>query len=136
MSTGVQQQRPRSQLNCAEPHTAVCGSTCYNPNLLDCCLRNNTNCETSGHCGDVAPTVFNPRTHFCCYGHVIDRNPWMEEFPCSPEEHCCGGNVYNPETHICCNQHRWHKGEHIRCCGAEAYNISDTQMKCCGGNAV
>ncbi|XP_075999291.1 uncharacterized protein LOC142992667 [Genypterus blacodes] len=49
----------------------------------------------------------------------------------SPGFHCCGTGHYNPQTEICCRGNRWSLTENSYCCGVRAYNIKDTQMKCC-----
>ncbi|KAM4742701.1 uncharacterized protein FYW61_001428 [Anableps anableps] len=51
----------------------------------------------------------------------------------SPGGHCCGEELYQPNKTICCKGQRYDRAKHIRCCGVQAYNISDQLQKCCEG---
>ncbi|XP_041796712.1 uncharacterized protein si:ch211-195m9.3 [Chelmon rostratus] len=128
--SGVQPQNPRLQPICTKPQTSLCGSSCYNPNGFRCCERNQTRCS-GGQC-EAAPTVYNPSTQICCDGRVSEWTPSIE-LKGSPGQHCCGTEVYWPHTQICCAGRRHPKAENMHCCGLQAYNIKNQQMKCCAG---
>ncbi|XP_040902510.1 uncharacterized protein si:ch211-195m9.3 [Toxotes jaculatrix] len=153
---------PKSpQPNCTKPDLSLCGSSCYNPKEFHCCERNQTKtpwCGSAGQC-DGVPTVYNPRTQFCCDGCVLELKSWRDQdredgeefseisipynpakgtvccfqFHGSPGQHCCGTEIYQPHTEICCDGHRHPKVENGHCCGIKAYNTKDPQMKCCAG---
>ncbi|XP_053278369.1 uncharacterized protein si:ch211-195m9.3 isoform X2 [Pleuronectes platessa] len=128
---GVRPQIPIPQPKCTEPHTRLCGSSCYNPHELQCC-ESTTRHFNSGGC-DATPTVYDPITQVCCEGCLSKKEPWIHQFHSSPGQHCCGTETYQPHHEICCDGHRHPKGEHSHCCGIHAYNINDLHMKCCAG---
>ncbi|XP_069390769.1 uncharacterized protein [Paralichthys olivaceus] len=130
--SGVRLQTPIPQSNCNEPHTRLCGSSCYNPNVLQCCEIKHTSHCNSGGC-DTTPTVYDPRSQVCCDGCLSKKEPLKYQFHGSPGQHCCGTETYQPHNEICCNGHRYPKGEHSHCCGIHVYNINDMHMKCCAG---
>ncbi|XP_045930859.1 galaxin isoform X1 [Micropterus dolomieu] len=102
-----------------------CGETPYGLAQRGVLCCNNTlykDGEDGEECSEIN-IAYNPAkgTTFCCQSHGL------------PGQHCCGTEVYEPSTEICCNGHRYPKKENMHCCGVKAYNIKDTQMKCCAG---
>ncbi|XP_039987200.1 uncharacterized protein si:ch211-195m9.3 [Xiphias gladius] len=133
--SGVHLQKPAPQRNCTEPNTRLCGSSCYNPDEFSCCERNQTKphlCCSPGQC-DAVLTVYNPRTQVSWDGCVSEWKPDIDQFHGSSGQHCCGTEIYQPDTDICCGGHRHPKNENSHCCGIQAYNIKDPQLKCCAG---
>ncbi|XP_034460711.1 uncharacterized protein si:ch211-195m9.3 [Hippoglossus hippoglossus] len=151
---GVRPQTLIPQPKCTEPHTRVCGSSCYNPHELQCCEREHTTRHfNSGRC-DATPTVYDPHTQVCCDGCLSKKEPWIRQC-CGQTAYgfaerrvlCCNGTLYkdiedgeecsdanipfNPtKGTLCCSQFHGSPGQH--CCGTETY-LPQHEI-CCDGH--
>ncbi|XP_029964875.1 uncharacterized protein LOC115400936 isoform X1 [Salarias fasciatus] len=131
--SGEEQKKPEA--SCSEPNRSACGADCYNPDTHGCCQRDPRRRAASRCCAsdsrDVEATVFDLRTHVCWDGCLSEKTKRTNQL--NGSRGCQGTEVRHPhDAEICCDGEIHPKGTSARCCGYEAFNITDPLKKCCG----
>ncbi|KAK5868675.1 hypothetical protein PBY51_009669 [Eleginops maclovinus] len=145
-------KQPNSQQCCAsekcdgvatvyDPSTHICCNGCvteWKPWKDQCCGKKSYGLAQRGVlcCKDTLYRYRNDGEVCSKIGIPYDPAGWTfcgSKFHPSPKQHCCGSQLYHPEEEICCHGHSHAKTGTSRCCGVNAYNISDPRMKCCEG---
>lgn len=71
---------------------------------------------------DGTSVAFNYRTHTCCTGGAVIKNPGHAHY-----YGCCNGELFRYETHTCCNDvlHELSGDSNEGCCGDQLYNYNE-----------
>ncbi|XP_043088787.1 galaxin-like isoform X1 [Puntigrus tetrazona] len=130
-----------------------CGKGMYVTTTHVCCGGNNILQRKENHacCGKE---MFDVTTHCCCANPELEVKPKNEAccpkatdegkfqqvsphtrtIPKNSDLDQCGTETYNPREQICCSG-KPHKKESslTKCCGVDAYTLSDDNVLCCNG---
>ncbi|XP_043088794.1 galaxin-like isoform X5 [Puntigrus tetrazona] len=116
-------------------HQKCCGENMYVTTTHVCCGGNNILQRKENHacCGKE---TFDVTTHCCCANPELEVKPKNEA--CCPKatdcpSACTLSETYNPHE-ICCSGKLHKKASALtKCCGVDAYTLSDDNVLCCNG---
>ncbi|XP_070842368.1 usherin [Chaetodon trifascialis] len=117
-----------SYLQCPASH-AVCGTSCFHPDIQVCCSGLLYTKKPHHHCCEGSYlSVRNSSNPVCCNGKLL---------PALPDHQCCGGYYVHVKTNEnCCPDHslgRVSVGLGDSCCGGVPYSMKGGQL-CCSGS--
>ncbi|XP_042599768.1 galaxin-like isoform X3 [Cyprinus carpio] len=143
-----------SILTRSSTYAKCCGKDMYLTTTHVCCGKNNIfqwkenhSCcgektyDETIHCCCSNPTpVVKHKNETCCL-KAKDHDKKTEHQPGSPptrplpilSDLICGSETYNPHKQMCCSGNLYKASALTKCCGGDAYTLSDDNVLCCNG---
>ncbi|XP_058606769.1 galaxin-like isoform X1 [Onychostoma macrolepis] len=135
-------------------YVKCCGKDMYLTTTHLCCGKNKLFQQKENHscCGKE---TYDMTTHCCCTNTTLEVKPKSET--CCPKatdsdrkterqqgppptrtqpilsDLKCGSETYNPHEQICCSGNLYKASALTKCCGLDAYTLSDGDVLCCNG---